>query len=447
MKLEIMNLRNALLTSLAGILFSISVACGGQPSPTVTPTRPVHETQIKKHYLKDLTDYKEISVNEWQQYYPAGLITLTNSEVDRKLRRKSLTPERVMVGNRYGSVKEYVTLRGDNEVYFVTIDATSGIVENAYSSKEIREKINNNESELFASVLTNIENNSSPVPDVERIIGTENPYVVGEALQHVLKDVEIIDFANGEISPFLAYNARLNSDKIELEFSGIPEATFAYLLMQKFGIKYTIPFVEKNLGMVVGEKITEGKLYESPLGTKTNVKISWEPGSNTVNISGRFGDSALTRVSKYIYYSAKAGRALEAEEVPPPLKEYQFETQVDTKEALRAIGEYIAKKNREGEERQKKSQQEIKQQIEEVKRKGEEELKKKQQEFQQQQERAKQQAEELKRKAEEEARRKAEEFKRQAEEQRRKLEREAEKAKETICKNLPKFAPKPEACR
>ncbi len=241
--------KNTVLGGLSALLF-FNVACSFGQSTQPTPTRDSYESQVRKErikpYLGNLNEAREIPVDEWWSYYPQGLIVITDSEIDRKLGGKSLTPERAMVGNKYGSVKEYVTFRdADNEVYFVTINATSGVAEDARSSTEIHERIRNNESELFSSVLT----------DVERIIA-ENPYAVDTALQHVLRDVEIIDFANGEVSPFLGYNARLNAGRVELELTGVPEATLAYLLMQGLGVNYTIPFVEKDLGMIVGEKIT-----------------------------------------------------------------------------------------------------------------------------------------------------------------------------------------------
>lgn len=453
-------LKNTILGGLSTLLFFISIACSSAQPVTSQPTS-VREQQIQKEerakpYLNNLTGYKEIPADEWLANYPAGLILMQNSEVYKKLEGKTLVPERVMVGDHYGSVKEYVkfndTKTGD--VYFATIDALTGITEDVDSSTEINERIKNNEPELFATVVTSIENNKSSVPEVEKIIGSENPYAVGTALHHVSKDIQIIDFANGEVSPFLGYSARLNSDKSEFEFSGVPESATTYFLMRKLGINYTIPFVEKELGMVVGEKITEGKLWESPLGTKTNVKISYQPGSDTMDVSGRFGDSVITRVTKYTYYSIKAGEALKPEEVPSPLEGLKFDTSVNPEETLRGVGEYIAKKNSESEERQKTQQgtkfsEDVKERISDTQKKAEEEFKKRQHELQQQQEKAKQQADELKRKAEEETKRRADELReqirrqqeetqRKIEEQKRRLEKDAERAKEKAREDIQK---------
>lgn len=425
------------LSALTISLFG-TVGCASEkisPTPIVREYKSTNQKQIEKERVKpylEATGYKEISANEWLSYYPNGLTVITNSEVDRKLRGRTLVPERVMVGNRYGSVKEYVNLRDaeTNETYFATIDAISGITEDVDSFTEVSEKIKSNESELFASVLSDIENNKSPVPNTEKIIENENPYAVGTALHHILKDVEIIDFANGEVTPFAEYNARLNSGKLEFEVVGTPETVAIYLLMSKLGVNYTILFVEKELGMLVGDRLSESKVYETPATTRTRVRIAHQLGSNTVSVSGSFGDSVLTRVTRYTYFSIKAGKSLKAEEVPPPLKEYKFEATVDPKETLRNVGEHIAKKNREEEERQKQQEVQKHKEVEQFKAGVKEKISDVQKEAERQQEKTRQQVEELKRKAEEELKKRNEELRKQAEEQRKKLEREAEKSKE-----------------
>ncbi|MBI2543428.1 MAG: hypothetical protein HYW24_04555 [Candidatus Aenigmarchaeota archaeon] len=324
---------------------------------TPVPDQKQEQQPIKKSYLENLTNYKEISVDEWRNYYPQGLILPQNSEPQRKLAGKPLISERVMVGERYGSIKEYVNLRdtATGEVYFTTIDAKSGITEKVESATEVDQKIIKHESELFSSVLLDLESNRNAIPTVEKIIESENPYVVGDALDTSLKNVEVIEISNGEVSPFLDYSSRLNKNKLEFELSGAPESAVAYLLIKGIGESYTIPYSD-GVGLIVGEKLAEGKIRDTPTGTKTNVKVSYEVGSDTVNVSGSFGDSVLTRLSRYTYYSVKAGRALPAEKVPPPLREYKYDADVDPEKTLRTVSNYLADKNKEGERREKQRQ-------------------------------------------------------------------------------------------
>lgn len=449
-------LRNAALAGLATLLFlNISCSSAPPPVPQSTPTASVsRQVQTTKPYLRNLTDYKEISPDEWLTYYPAGLTVPTDSEIYRKLEGKTLTPERVMVGNYGGLPKEYVVFRdADNNEYFATISALSGMTEDVESSAEVDKIIEANKPDIFSLVMISVEDNKNPNPEIGKIMGS-NPYVIGRASHSVLKDVEVIDFKTGEVTPFVDYAWRLNSGKMEFEFSGVPESALTYLLMDRLGVNYTIPFVERKLGTIIGDKIIEGKVYETPAATKVNVKVSYQPGSNFTNVSGSAGDSVLTRVTRYTYFSIKAGKSLEAEDVPPPLKEYKLDAEVDTKETLRAIGEYIAEKNREEDIRQEQKRREtqksietvvpqIQKKLEETKRKTGESV----------QEKA-QQAEELKKKFEEELRKKNEEIKRQEEERERKSRENLQKAKEkvedvseAVCDNWPKFIPKPEACK
>lgn len=443
-------LRNTVFGGL-GLLLFINVACSTGQSTQPTPNQPTSRapptlsspiptstltatsntlSSVENPYHAGVSDYKQIDPDIWIGYN-TGLPERGETSI---LRNKNLTLNGVYAKRTNGSILEYLELVEDNtpKLYWVTWDRTNDSIA-VESSEEVKERIKNKESELFTSILTDIENKTSPNPSVARTMRSENPYVVGTALNHVLEDVEIIDFANGEVYPFINYNAQLSSGKLEFELSGVPESALIYFLMDRFGVNYTIPFVEKELGMIVGERIAEGKLYESPLGTKTNVRISHELGSDKINVSSGIGDSALVRVTKYTYYSIKAGRVLEAEEVPPPLKEYNFELSINPEETLKAVGEYLAERNRE-EQGRKKTQQETSQFIEG----GKEKVSDMQKESERQQEKAMQKAEELKKRAEEEIRKKKEELIRQAEEEKKRAEEALKKSREDIEESIKK---------
>ncbi len=444
------QIRNTTLGFITGLLFTVSIACSNfQPStnPSYQPpeqSQSAHTKQTRnKIYLNNLSSYREIPVDEWVSYYPEGLITLTNSNEERTLNGRILIPEKVGIDSLYESPKEYVTFKDakTDEKFFVTIDALSSMTEEVYSMEDVNKTIEEKKPEIFTSLVSHIENNTSPVGDVAKIVDTDNPYVLDMALKDTLKDFQILDLASGNITPFTEYSSGLYTDSrtLKLEVSGTPESAATFLLMKKLGVDFEIPFVDKNLAMIVGEKIEGGKLYESPLGTKTKVALSHEIGSDVINVSGRFGDSVLTRITKHTYYSFKAGKSLEPEEVPSPLEGLKFDATVNPEETLRAVGEQMSKRNKEVGERRGEIRQENNRVIEDVK----ERISDAQEEAGKQHDRAVQQVEEMKKniadtaqKAEEEFKRMQQDMQKRSEEQRRSREEEMSKGKERVEKTI-----------
>lgn len=240
-------------------------------------------------YLQNVTGYKYVPLDEWFKYNTGNIYS------EPRLAGRALSIEDVVVNNRFG-VKEYLSLLDTktNERFWVTLDSL-GKMESLYSSEEYKTRIARNDEELSYVVLNSVLNNKDPLPEVERIVGSQNPFVAGNTLKYVLSDTRVANFTSGEIYPFTHYYISYSGNKLQLDINTVPESVVLVAALRALGLDVYIPWQERNLEMILGEEVAK-----NPESTKLHVRFTYD--GDRITVAGDVNNSRLVRIGKNIYY-------------------------------------------------------------------------------------------------------------------------------------------------
>ncbi len=245
------------------------------------------------------------------------------------------------------------------------------------------DKIEQNKYDLIATVLSNPEEG---IRKTQRILGTDNPLLVSTALQFATRDAYAVD--EGSSKPLWQYFVEYSVQPREARGRVALDPLAAYLVLNKIGIGQTpLPWADnESLAVVVAKNLSEesGNTYLNLRLTrdengKFKLEGAIEPGERLIKVMG----------------AAQVYAPVAAEDA----RKIQQSLGSTAQQGIENLKEIFEAADRRGKQRQQESQR---------------------------------QTDELKRSIGEKAKKKGEEIK--------------EDIKSTICDNLPKFIPKPEAC-
>lgn len=318
------KLRNTLLGGLAGILFSVAAACGGQPAlPTPTPTPIQHTIQSSSEIINSVRNYKP-SENEIKT---AEAIKYLSSSSDRQ------------------SARNYVLQNyGEN------------------GNRAIR-LVNNAETYRQQIVQNSAEGKPYTINELQSMMGTNNLLELSTLLDITFDNVYVLKVDEGEMVEFR------NATKSYKEFK---EAT-------GFGAKGqpdTYPRLEAVTAYATIFLIRS--IYQDPLTAHT---YALAIAKDEETRKGVF------MITYDIYFEGKKATQLTQEKLkeqgvtPENIKsrisEFREQKSQEAKQTIQQIQSETKGKFEEIKKESERQQEKVRQQSEELKRKAEEELRRK----------------------------------------------------------------------